>query len=32
MEDTEFDLQEHYSERISFHMKLLLYYLNEQTG
>ena len=31
MEDTEFDLQEHYSERINFNMKLLLYYLNEQT-
>lgn len=26
----EFDLQEHYAERIDFHMKLLLYYLNEK--
>ena len=26
----EFDLQEHYTERIDFHMKLLLYYLKEK--
>ena len=31
MENTEFNLQEHYIERIDFHMKLLLYYLNEKT-
>ncbi len=30
MEDTEFNLEDHYAERISFHKKMLLYYLNEQ--
>ena len=30
-ENMEFSLQEHYSERISFHMKMLNYYLNENS-
>jgi hypothetical protein len=30
MENMEFSLQEHYKERIDFHKKMLLYYLNEQ--
>lgn len=30
MNDTDFSLKEHYSERIAFHEKMLLYYLTEQ--
>ena len=29
-EDTDFTLREHHKERISFHMKMLNHYLNEQ--
>ena len=28
--DTEFTLPEYYKEKISFHMKMLNYYLNEE--
>ena len=28
-EDTDFTLRSHYKERVYFHMKMLLYYLNE---
>lgn len=30
MENTDFSLQEHHAERIEFHKKMLLYYLNEE--
>ena len=30
MENIEFSLSEHYGERINFHQKMLLYYLNEK--
>ena len=29
-ENTEFSLKDHYKERISFHMKMLRYYLDEK--
>lgn len=29
-DDTDFSLDEHYKERIDFHMKMLYYYLNEE--
>lgn len=31
-EDTAITLDSHYGERIAFHMKMLNYYLNEQTN
>ena len=30
IENTEFSLKDHYKERISFHMKMLKYYLDEE--
>lgn len=30
MNDTEFNLKDHYAERINFHRKMLLYYLTEE--
>ena len=30
IENTEFSLQEYYKERISWHMKMLKYYLDEE--
>lgn len=28
-EDTDFTLRDHYKERINFHMKMLMYYLEQ---
>ena len=28
-EDTDFTLRDHYEERINFHMKMLIYYLEQ---
>jgi len=30
MKNMEFNLNEHYEERVAFHKKMLLYYLTEQ--